>query len=251
MTHDDKSRFVRAFAAHAAVFNKPVTDDLVGIYWAILSDFLIEDVERAFVMHIKTSRFFPMPAELMELIPSAAIAKHIGADEAWAIALASFDERETVVWTQQIAEAKAIAQDVFNAGDEIGARMAFKDAYNRIIASASTPEWQVCQGWDKDRRSDVVTKAVQLGRLPAGHEQRYLPDPAPTVTVVALIESAADKAPNVLDRDMAARGVAMLRMALGQNNDDGIARREAERKQREFKRAEVLAEVAEKLGELH
>lgn len=250
MTQDDKTKFLRAIGTAAAVFGKETTETMLSAYWAVLSEFDISAVEAAFFRHMKASKFFPTPAEIITLIPAAIAANHIGADEAWAIALASFDESATVVWTQQIAEAKAIVQDIFDTGDEVGARMAFRDAYNRIVANAPPPAWSVCQGWDAQRRAEAVTKAVQFGRLPAGSERRYLPDQAPTVTVVALIESASEKAPKQIDVDMAKRGIAMLRMAIGED-DDGIARRESERKKRELQRNKLLAAVAVKLGELH
>jgi hypothetical protein len=49
---------------------------------------------------------------------------HPTANEAWALVLASRDETDTVVWTEQIAEAAGIARPIIDAGDDVGARMA-------------------------------------------------------------------------------------------------------------------------------
>ena len=58
---------------------------------------------------------------------------HQTANEAWGVVMASADESDTVIWTDQIAEAAGIARPILDAGDEVGARMAFRDAYERIV----------------------------------------------------------------------------------------------------------------------
>ena len=59
-----------------------------------------------------------------------------GADEAWAIALEALDEACSVVWCGEIQQAFAIARPVLVAGDKIGARMAFRNAYDRLVRDA-------------------------------------------------------------------------------------------------------------------
>jgi hypothetical protein len=101
-------------------------------------------------------------------------------DEAWAVALPSRDERETVVWTEEMAQAFAQCRPVLDAGDEIGARMAFKDAYNRLVAAAraagKSAVWSVSAGWDHDRRKAAVNKAVFAGLLGAPEARLALPN---------------------------------------------------------------------------
>lgn len=99
-------------------------------------------------------------------------------DEAWAISLTSRDERETVVWTTEMGEAFRLCAPVLNGGDEVGARMAFKDAYNRLVAAARLANkpavWSVSEGWDLDRRKLEVKRAVRAGLLPAPPEHLML-----------------------------------------------------------------------------
>lgn len=94
----------------------------------------------------------------------------LGRDEAWALALQSIDERESVVWTAEIQAALEAARPVLDAGDKIGARMAFLSAYDRLLQSARDTmkpcEWAVSIGWDGDRRALAVDAAVRLGRIP-------------------------------------------------------------------------------------
>ena len=160
----DKKQFSELMIATASVYSKDISPQMLSMFWGILQDFDFEDVRAAFSAHLRKSKFFPTPAEILFYMPGAK--SHVGADEAWAIALKSMDEEETVVWTQQILEARAIAWDVFVRGDEIAARMAFKDAYNRLVASAPPPVWNVSLGFDAEQRITAINRAVDMGRLP-------------------------------------------------------------------------------------
>lgn len=103
-----------------------------------------------------------------------------GKDEAWAIALASSDEFDTVVMTDEIQVALSAARPVLDAGDKIGARMAFMSAYERLLINARAElkpvNWHVSIGFDAARRVSAVTAAVQMQRIPREHGQMYLAD---------------------------------------------------------------------------
>lgn len=103
-----------------------------------------------------------------------------GKDEAWAIAMTTNDESETVVLTDEIQLALAAAKPVLDAGDKIGARMAFISAYERFVSqareNAKPVNWHVSVGFDSSRRIQAVTKAVELMRIPREHGQKYLAD---------------------------------------------------------------------------
>lgn len=94
-----------------------------------------------------------------------------GKDEAWAIAMTTNDEYETVVLTDEIQLALAAAKPVLDAGDKIGARMAFISAYERFVGQsredAKPVNWHVSVGFDANRRIQAVTKAMELKRIPA------------------------------------------------------------------------------------
>lgn len=103
-----------------------------------------------------------------------------GKDEAWAIAMTTNDEFETVVLTDEIQLALAAAKPVLDAGDKIGARMAFISAYERFVAQArgdvKPVNWHVSVGFDANRRTAAITKAVQMQRIPQERGQLYLAD---------------------------------------------------------------------------
>ena len=103
-----------------------------------------------------------------------------GKDEAWAIAMTTNDEFETVVLTDEIQLALAAAKPVLDAGDKIGARMAFISAYERFVAQArgdvKPVNWHVSVGFDASRRTAAITKAVQMQRIPQERGRLYLAD---------------------------------------------------------------------------
>lgn len=103
-----------------------------------------------------------------------------GRDEAWAIALASSDEFDTVVMTDEIQRALNAARPVLDAGDKIGARMAFISAYDRFVydarAAAVPVKWNLSMGFDPARRIAAVNTAVQLQRIPLERATLLLAD---------------------------------------------------------------------------
>lgn len=94
-----------------------------------------------------------------------------GPDEAWAIM--SRPESDTVVMTEQMGGAMQSARPLLADGDKIGARMAFKDAYTRIVADAREkrikPKWFVSLGRDKEGRAQPIAEAVRTGKLSLEH----------------------------------------------------------------------------------
>lgn len=131
------------------------------------------------------------------------------ADEAWAIAMLATDEAETVVWTSEIAQAWQIAQPIFENRDKVGARMAFRDAYDRLCRSARTEKrsaaWTVSIGWDGARREAALSSAVVAGYLPAADAQKLLPGPNDVGAVGRLLLGAPsqpgdDVSPEVVER---------------------------------------------------
>ncbi|MEQ7921161.1 hypothetical protein ABQX22_18330 [Xanthomonas sp. WHRI 1810A] len=92
-----------------------------------------------------------------------------GKDEAWSIALASSDETDTVVMTDEIRLAMSAAQPILAVGDKVGARMAFMSAYERLMAEARQlgrpAKWSVSVGFDAQRRVTAIEQAVLMKRI--------------------------------------------------------------------------------------
>ena len=90
-----------------------------------------------------------------------------GVEEAWA--MLPQDEDSSVVWTDEMAQAWGIAYPLLADGDRIAARMAFKDAYSRIVTKAreemKPAKWLPSYGHNRDGRAAAVADAVRLGRI--------------------------------------------------------------------------------------
>lgn len=116
-----------------------------------------------------------------------------GADEAWA--QIPFDEDGSVVWTEEMALAFGVARGLLAEGEKVAARMAFKEAYTRLVSKARDEgvpvKWTPSLGHDKRGRDAVLSDAVAKGRLSYEHAQELSPMlPAPTGNILALAGGA-------------------------------------------------------------
>lgn len=170
-------------------------------------------------------------ASIIERLPSANA--HLLPNEAWARALHSTDEQETVVWTPEIARAFGVAKPVLDGGDKVGARMAFLAAYEREVEAAKTegrpPEWQVSLGHDQQRREIVLTDAVNAGKLPAPKVAHLLPPPDKPLT-----EEGKRQRKQV---------VSQLRDLINQRGDKQAQKRREAREREEARRRELLEQA--------
>lgn len=114
-----------------------------------------------------------------------------GVDEAWA--MIPRDEYASCVMTEEMGEALHVAQPLLNEGDQVAARMAFKEAYVRLVdankRAGVKPKWFPSLGMDKTARDACLEEAVRLGRLGAEHAAGLL---APQ-QAAALLENHAPK----------------------------------------------------------
>ena len=146
--------------------------------------------------------------------------------EAYALALSSANDSATIVWTNEIADAWAVAAPLLRAGDKFGARQAFVEAYARITGEARAlrqlPKVQVSLGHDPEGRTRALQEAITAGRLPGGLEAlpedvRYqLQLPAPRE---ALALPAPESAPSEVERS------ALLQLARLRDEFSGRAGR--------------------------
>jgi hypothetical protein len=229
MEEKDKVKFSKIMATVADVYDKQVTAIVLKAFWSQLKNFEIDVVDKAFTKWLGTEERFPTPAGIKRYVPSENNPSHYGADEAWTLALKSMDESETVVLTDEIMQARAIAWETYVSGDKTGARMAFRDAYERLIEGAENPTWFVSLGHDPGKRTEAVTKAVEQGLLPKETLKKYRIE-APTVTVKQLTVQAAEKTPNKTE------------------NNSVETDREKDRVDFETKRKSELKKISDRLG---
>jgi len=127
--------------------------------------------------------------------------------------------------------------------DKVGARMAFKSAYDRLMGIARIqgrkPIWQVSAGWDAERRADAVRLAMEGGRLTHDQARRYLPPPATTLegqAIAGLITGKVVELPDEATRER----LAALRASL-KHHPDGPSLSQIRKAQIQAKKYEALA----------
>jgi hypothetical protein len=157
-----------------------------GMFFNALARYPMAEVRAAMNAHIsdpQRGRFVPTPADILaQLDLMASNDGRPGVEEAWAIAVSGKDERVTIVWTDEIAQAMASAKPIMDLGDEVGARMAFKEAYARLVADARQQRrpmrWVAALGHDEAGRASALREAAAKGRVVAGLDD-LLALPAP------------------------------------------------------------------------
>lgn len=234
-----KPQFTQLLKQTMGAYSKPLPEaSLLTAWWDVLAPFPLQIVVRAFAVYgDEEDRFAPVPAAIAKRCKL--MDGRLSDDEAWAIALLSQDEADTVVWTQEIAEAFTICSTVLRGGDEVGARMAFKDAYNRMVSEARIAgrpaRWSASLGWDMAKREIAVTKAANAGLLPAPAVRALLPNYSNATT-------GQDPSPE----GMAKVKEALAKMQAGWKEaaDRRAEAAQAERDAVAARKSELLAQVA-------
>lgn len=165
-----KPQFLQILTGAMASYGKPLPEaGILAAWWSNLEQYSLRDVATALQAYCdEVGEFVPVPAGIA--MRCKLLDGRPGPEEAWAISLTSSNEGDTVVWTAECAEAFALAKPILALGDEVGARMAFKEAYARLVTQARAERrpaaWCVSEGWDQVKRVAVVKRAITAGLLP-------------------------------------------------------------------------------------
>ena len=132
-----------------------------------------------------------------------------GVEEAWS--QMPFSESQSVVWSDEGCRAFGIASALLDEGDKVAARMAFKEAYTRMVGEARESgravSWTPSLGYDKQGHASVLSEAVSLGRLTYAHAESLspgLPKPSATILNIAAPPMTLDKLVSLTPRLVAA-----------------------------------------------
>ena len=128
---EDFAKFLRGLAE---LHDKTLSSAALDVWWSMLEPYMFGDVMGALYRHERESSFMPRPHDVIERIEGDD--GRPGAEVAWSSALRAHDEHESVLWTDEIASAFGAAKVLLDAGDKVGARMAFKERYERRIRQA-------------------------------------------------------------------------------------------------------------------
>lgn len=208
MNQSDKRQFANLLNDLAEIYDKPEMSAVkLKAYWLVLEKYPLSAVEKGIELHLadqENGKRMARPADLVTQIRKTIdlASGRPSADEAWALALKASDENETVVWTDEIGRAYSAAYEILSHGDKIGARMAFKAAYERESELATGPAvWTVSLGHDSQRRDDAISEAIAAGRLSADSASRYLPYETSSGPIAGLLAGNVVKLPNCSEVD--------------------------------------------------
>lgn len=220
MLDNEKRLFSDLLDASMPIYRIEASVETKRLWWGLLKNYSFSEVRAAFERHLSENGQTITPAHIRILIDKMNPDGRPGADEAWAM-MPYHDEAASVVMTDEMAEAFGIANEV---DDKNGARMAFRDAYNRIVernkSQGIKPHWFASLGHDGQGREIVLKEAVRLGRISQSYAKGLLPAPMSEdrgTAVLALVSSngvLTDKSATDADRDKARDRIKSLKAML-------------------------------------
>jgi hypothetical protein len=170
-------------------FHKQITPQAISMAFDLLKDHSINNVLGGLKAHCLDpvrGQFPPKPADIIAQIERR-MPQRVSADEAWT--MLPHDESDTVVWTDEMAEAYSIAK---KEPDSTASRMAFRSAYDRIVernkVQGIRPKWIYSVGWDTEKRCIALQAAIKQGRISASDVDPLLLE-SPTGSLAGLLEA--------------------------------------------------------------
>lgn len=168
------AQVVKALATMGEIYGKSLSPAAAQMIAADLDGYPEHLVLAALGACRKELKFFPSLAEIISRIDDG----RPGAEEAWA--MIPKDEEGSVVWSDEMAEAFGIARPLLLTGDAIGARMAFKEKYQALVAQARDKRAPVrftpSLGFDRLDQQRAVQEALDKKRITEAHAQALLPE---------------------------------------------------------------------------
>lgn len=162
---------------------KVISASAKAIFFRACSDHSLDEVRAALDHHCRTGTYTPVPNDINEYIESRKPVLWVSGDEAWGQVPKL--ESDAGLLNQVTAVALAKAQPLIDAGDMVGARRTFIDAYDRLVTAAKAhpdpaqraPVTFVSGGNHPERYQDPHGERVML--LERAAEQGLLPAPRP------------------------------------------------------------------------
>jgi hypothetical protein len=167
----------------AEAFGENLTEQRQEIYCHSLADIAQDRLRAAFRRARYELKWFPKLAEIRELAGVLAGGPNDGRpgpEEAWArMPKGERMEDDSVVWSEEERAAYAACRRLLLEGDLIGARMAFKERYEKEIAKARADArpvcWSLTAGYDVEHRLTTLATAIEENRLSLEDALEYVP----------------------------------------------------------------------------
>lgn len=196
----------------AEAFGEPLTEQRQEIYCAGLADIPRQQLQTAFKRARYELRWFPKLAELRELAGALFQGSdgRPGPEEAWArMPKGDRMEDDSVVWCDEERVAYGACRSLLLEGDLIGARMAFKERYEKELAEARSQgrpvNWTMSAGFNVEHRLSTLANAVQERRLTTAKALEFVSSERrsdfarmlPPSDAVGLLSGTVEKMPEI------------------------------------------------------
>lgn len=171
----NREEFAKGMAVLAEVFEKQLSSHAIEIYYIALKNLPVEKFQKIVGNIVINNRFFPKPVDFLE----SAIIDDGRPEPESSWARMPKNEDDSIVWTEEEAEAYGVALPLLQDGDKIAARMAYKETYIKQVSLARAEKrkvvWKASLGFDVGRREAVIKEAVEKGRLSSSSAANILP----------------------------------------------------------------------------
>ena len=157
-----KSEFVAALYAAAEVFNEAISKTRVELYWAALCDLPVDELLASLSETIRSSTFFPKPAEIREWIEES---DEVQADLAWGNAIATIGRTG---W-QKEGLSRFEDEDVRVAIQAVGGYLHLFDhlSHGNLMAQAERRFKRVLTYSRRGKRVEKRAEALSVKRAPS------------------------------------------------------------------------------------
>jgi len=174
-----KTEIAKAIALLSAEYDLPdFSPDRITMWMNALSVFPRGSVTKSAENHMRTNKFKPQLADIVQGCMTQVPNAWLSADEAWALMPKS--EMDSCMLTNETAQAMAAAAPLLADGDKIAARMAFRGAYERLVEQAKVegrqPAFFPSFGNDTAGRAAMLGNAVRTGQYPLDAALDRLPE---------------------------------------------------------------------------
>lgn len=187
MKPGDFDAFSKMLSDVADYYRQPIAPAGIQVWWNAFQRFELDTIRALLNGHVAESKFMPAVSELLDRVKASD--GRPGPEEAWA--MIPHDERSSVVWTDEMAEAFGVANPLLRDGDKIAARVAFIEKYRALVrdarAAARPIHWAPSLGHDPTDRERALLDAQRKGLLTAPHVAGLLPyrnEPPPEIAAL-------------------------------------------------------------------
>ena len=178
MQPNPSKELIDALKATAEIYGRDMTPAGAVMMPQDLACYDVPTVLKALARCRQEMRTFPAIADIV--LKMQAEDGRPGVEEAWA--MCPLREDQSVVWNDEISEAFGVARHLLYSShsDQVGARMAFKEAYSRIVIAnraANKPlKWWPSLGNDKNQRATALLAAVEKKRISLKDAKDIMPE---------------------------------------------------------------------------